>query len=225
MGKKAEYERAVVGVQFIFDMLEGPCVTFASFLKIRIGGEVPARVGFDMTKSVNRNFDLIDKKLKECDERAVVQLQQLEDNFSSDDFTTERSAAEALAATWLTTGSCRDVCLPAHDGAANANRIRATNQALTCVAFRKFYDLVRNDVRRLAELRFETYVKEFRSWEVPVAEHVEIVLRAKSTVSDVHETVGSKSRRFKNLFSVSDVPGWRSLPLEGKAKALEELSR
>lgn len=220
--QKLRYGSVVSKVRLLFCDLFCTLRQYADALTIDIHGLTGGE--FDEERTVNSNFRWIREKLEECNRIAEAQLLQLEDDATAT-FATDRLAAMVLVDAWLTTGSCRDVGVPASDG--DAARDGLTNKVLICLAFRQFYALIRDDVGRLADLPDETFAKRFDYWEVPPAELIELVFRAETTVTDVEKNTDVLISRIWDIFKVSTSPWtqYTSWSLEAKAKVLEDRPR
>ena len=156
---------------------------------------------FDEKRTVNSNFQWIREKLVTCDRIAQAKLQDLEDEYSSEDFAADRKTAEVLASTWLKSGSCCGVHIPSTD---DTRRDAVATQLLKHIACRQFYALIRGDVGRLADLRDETFAKRFEYWEHPPAELIELLFRAETTVKDVENNIEVLIFRYSNLSHLCD---------------------
>ena len=219
--QKWSYSGIVDKVHKTFLMLCMCCLTYTRDAKIQIVGLTRMKMTFDEKLTVNANFQWIREVLAKCEDHAEAQLRQLDDAYSTTRtwFATDRKAAEALADDYLTTEAVRDVVVPASDD--DKEREDVSNELLMHLVFRRFRTLVRDDVDRLADLRDETFAKNYDYWELPPWELIELLLRAKETVLDVSSNISELRARLGLLHSIyMDIPGRRPLSLDAKAQHL-----
>lgn len=197
--QKQLYVNAVSSIHEIFQLLFQSCAAYASDTNVQIVGLTARDVGFDEKQTVNANFRGLREMLAMCDQKAEAQLRRLEVTYSTalTYFAADRKAVEALADSYLTTGSPGSDLVPANDGDEERNDVAM--QLLRHVSFRRYHELVHDDVETLAELRGEAFAKFYDYWERPPKELIELVLRAKDTVD------GIKRRTFRRRLHLMSI--------------------